>query len=56
MRSGTVGVNGGNWFDVASPFGGYKQSGLGREWGTEGLEDFLEVKTIAFPASAATAS
>ncbi|TQS46985.1 aldehyde dehydrogenase family protein [Cryptosporangium phraense] len=49
MRSGTVGVNGGNWFDVQSPFGGYKQSGLGREWGTEGLEDFLEVKTIAWP-------
>jgi aldehyde dehydrogenase (NAD+) len=50
MRAGTVGVNGGNWFDVESPFGGYKQSGLGREWGTEGLEDFLEVKTIAYPA------
>jgi aldehyde dehydrogenase (NAD+) len=52
MRTGTVGVNGGNWFDVGSPFGGYKQSGLGREWGTEGLEEFLEVKTIAYPASA----
>jgi aldehyde dehydrogenase (NAD+) len=53
MRSGTVGVNGANWFDVQSPFGGYKQSGLGREWGTEGLEDFLEVKTIAYPTPAA---
>ncbi|MEV6162527.1 aldehyde dehydrogenase family protein [Streptomyces sp. NPDC052052] len=51
FRSGTVGVNGGSWFDVESPFGGYKQSGLGREWGTEGLEDFLETKTIAFPAA-----
>jgi aldehyde dehydrogenase (NAD+) len=50
FRAGTVGVNGGQWFDVGSPFGGYKQSGIGREWGTEGLEDFLEVKTIAFPA------
>jgi aldehyde dehydrogenase (NAD+) len=49
FRTGTVGVNGAQWFDVQSPFGGYKQSGLGREWGTEGLEDFLEVKTIAFP-------
>jgi aldehyde dehydrogenase (NAD+) len=48
MRTGTVGVNGGQWFDPGSPFGGYKQSGLGREWGTEGLEDFLEVKTIAW--------
>jgi aldehyde dehydrogenase (NAD+) len=52
FRAGTVGVNGGVWFDVESPFGGYKQSGLGREWGTEGLEDFLEVKTIASPAAA----
>jgi aldehyde dehydrogenase (NAD+) len=52
FRAGTVGVNGGMWFDTTSPFGGYKQSGLGREWGTEGLEDFLEVKTIAMPALA----
>jgi aldehyde dehydrogenase (NAD+) len=49
LRTGTVGVNGAQWFDPGSPFGGYKQSGLGREWGTEGLEDFLEVKTIARP-------
>ncbi|XVQ14599.1 aldehyde dehydrogenase family protein [Spirillospora sp. CA-255316] len=49
FRTGTVSVNGAQWFDVESPFGGYKQSGLGREWGTEGLEDFLEVKTIAVP-------
>lgn len=51
MRTGTVGVNGGQWFDPAAPFGGYKQSGLGREWGVHGLEDYLEVKTIALPAS-----
>ncbi|GAB2851385.1 aldehyde dehydrogenase [Actinocorallia aurea] len=49
FRAGTVGVNGAQWFDVESPFGGYKQSGIGREWGTEGLEDFLETKTIAVP-------
>jgi aldehyde dehydrogenase (NAD+) len=49
MRSGTVGVNGAQWHGSAAPFGGYKQSGLGREWGTEGLENFLEVKTIAKP-------
>jgi aldehyde dehydrogenase (NAD+) len=49
MRTGTVSVNGAQWFDVESPFGGYKQSGVGREWGVEGLEDFLEVKTIARP-------
>ncbi|HEX4220845.1 MAG TPA: aldehyde dehydrogenase family protein [Pseudonocardiaceae bacterium] len=49
LRTGTVSVNGAPYFDPGSPFGGYKQSGLGREWGTEGLEDFLEVKTIARP-------
>ncbi|TDC85092.1 aldehyde dehydrogenase family protein [Actinomadura sp. 7K507] len=52
FRTGTVSVNGAQWFDVESPFGGYKQSGLGREWGTEGLEEFLETKTIAFPPAA----
>jgi aldehyde dehydrogenase (NAD+) len=49
LRTGTVSVNGAQYFDSTSPFGGYKQSGLGREWGTEGLEEFLEVKTIARP-------
>jgi aldehyde dehydrogenase (NAD+) len=49
LRTGTVSVNGAQYVDPTSPFGGYKQSGLGREWGTEGLEDFLEVKTIARP-------
>jgi len=45
MKTGTVYVNYGQW-DVASPFGGYRQSGLGREGGIEGYEEFLEVKTI----------
>lgn len=49
LRSGIVDVNGGMAFHVSAPFGGYKQSGLGREWGTEGLEEFLELKTIAHP-------
>jgi aldehyde dehydrogenase (NAD+) len=49
LRTGTVSVNGAQYFDPTSPVGGYKQSGLGREWGTDGLEDFLEVKTIARP-------
>jgi aldehyde dehydrogenase (NAD+) len=49
LRSGIVDINGGMAFHVSAPFGGYKQSGLGREWGTEGLEEFLEIKTIAYP-------
>ncbi len=45
LRAGMVHINGaGN--DTASPFGGYKQSGNGREWGEYGLEEFLEVKSV----------
>jgi acyl-CoA reductase-like NAD-dependent aldehyde dehydrogenase len=36
--------------DFSTPFGGYKESGVGREFGPEGLEGFLEVKSIALPA------
>jgi acyl-CoA reductase-like NAD-dependent aldehyde dehydrogenase len=49
IRSGTISVNGGNWFAPDSPFGGYKQSGIGREMGVPGLEEFLERKTLAVP-------
>jgi aldehyde dehydrogenase (NAD+) len=45
LRTGTVDVNGGK-FNVAAPFGGYKQSGNGRELGRYGLEEFLETKSI----------
>jgi aldehyde dehydrogenase (NAD+) len=34
------------WFHVDSPFGGYKQSGLGRENGEQGFEEYLETKVI----------
>lgn len=47
MRTGTVGVNGGVWYSPDMPFGGYKQSGLGREMGVAGLEEYLETKSIA---------
>jgi aldehyde dehydrogenase (NAD+) len=50
MRTGTIGVNGGMWFAPDSPFGGYKQSGIGREMGVEGFEEYLETKTIGLPA------
>ena len=45
MRTGQVEVNGGA-FNANAPFGGYKQSGIGREYGRHGLEEFLEVKAI----------
>lgn len=35
---------------VEAPFGGYRQSGIGRELGEEGLEEYLEIKTVALPA------
>ena len=50
IRTGTVSVNGGMWFGPDSPFGGYKQSGIGREMGVEGFEEYLETKTIGLPA------
>ncbi|MBS0469866.1 MAG: aldehyde dehydrogenase family protein [Proteobacteria bacterium] len=45
IRSGNVHINGAGG-DFASPFGGYKQSGNGREWGDYGFEEFLETKAI----------
>ena len=49
IRTGTVSVNGGLWFGPDSPFGGYKQSGVGREHGVEGFEEYLESKTLGLP-------
>ncbi|MEU6198610.1 aldehyde dehydrogenase family protein [Streptomyces sp. NPDC047061] len=49
IRSGTFSINGGNFAGPDAPFGGYKQSGIGREMGVAGLEEFLERKTIAAP-------
>ena len=45
LRSGNVHVNGGN-LDFNASFGGYKQSGNGREWGEAGFEEYLELKSI----------
>jgi aldehyde dehydrogenase (NAD+) len=47
VRSGTMMVNGGNFLGPDAPFGGYKQSGNGREMGPEGFEEYLETKTVA---------
>jgi acyl-CoA reductase-like NAD-dependent aldehyde dehydrogenase len=45
IRAGNVHINGSS-IDFAGSFGGYKQSGLGREWGELGFEEFLEVKAV----------
>jgi aldehyde dehydrogenase (NAD+) len=47
LRVGTVNVNGGVWYSADAPFGGYKQSGNGREMGLAGFEEYLETKVVA---------
>ena len=49
IRAGQVDVNGGS-FNMNAPFGGFKQSGLGREAGVYGLEEFLELKSLQLKA------
>ncbi|SMH62811.1 aldehyde dehydrogenase family protein [Azospirillum agricola] len=53
LRTGMVHLNGAS-VDLTAPFGGYKQSGIGREWGEAGFEEFLETKALmgAEPAPA----
>jgi aldehyde dehydrogenase (NAD+) len=51
IRTGSFSINGGNYFAPDCPFGGFKQSGIGREMGVAGLEEFLERKTFAAPVS-----
>ena len=52
IRSGTLSVNGAMWFAVDTPFGGYRQSGVGRENGIAGFEEYLETKAIGLPVHA----
>ncbi len=53
MQTGTVSVNG-FILDFSCPFGGFKSSGMGRELGREGLEAYLEAKTISYPTGRTT--
>ncbi|WP_338752713.1 aldehyde dehydrogenase family protein [Bacillus sp. FJAT-52991] len=46
LQAGTVWINAYNVFDAAAPFGGYKQSGIGREMGSYALDNFTEVKSV----------
>jgi len=54
LRAGSVYLNGA-WIDPMAPFGGYKRSGNGREWGPYGLEEYLETKSILGFAEAPSA-
>ncbi len=47
IRTGTLSINGGVWYSADVPFGGYKASGIGREMGVAGFEEYLETKSIA---------
>jgi aldehyde dehydrogenase (NAD+) len=48
IRTGALGVNGGMFYGADAPFGGYKNSGVGRQCGLEGFEQYLETKTIGW--------
>lgn len=50
VRTGTMSINGGLWYGADVPFGGYKASGIGREMGIDGFEEYLETKAVAEPA------
>jgi aldehyde dehydrogenase (NAD+) len=47
IRTGSIGVNGGMFYGADAPFGGYRNSGVGRQCGIEGFQQYLETKTIA---------
>jgi aldehyde dehydrogenase (NAD+) len=49
LQTGQVDINGGA-FNLEAPFGGYKRSGLGREMGRYGIEEFLQYKSLQLPA------
>ena len=51
LRAGFIGLNGGAAYFADVPFGGYKASGVGRQNGLVGFEQYLEVKSVAWPAA-----
>ena len=50
IRTGAIGVNGGMFYGADAPFGGYKSSGIGRQCGLEGLQQYTETRTVAHRA------
>jgi len=51
IRTGSLTINGGVWYGADMPFGGFKMSGIGRQNGIEGFEQYLETKIVAWPAT-----
>ncbi len=51
VRTGTMGVNGGMWYGADVPFGGFKESGVGRQNGMAGFDQYLEIKSLAWPSA-----
>ncbi len=51
MRTGTVAINSSQWLDKTRAFGGYKQSGVGREFGVQGFEEYTETKVVSLPGA-----
>jgi len=51
LRAGFLGVNGGAAYGADAPFGGYKASGVGRQNGVAGFDQYTELKTVAYPAA-----
>ena len=48
VRTGSISINGGLWYGADSPYGGYKSSGVGRQNGLEGFEQYLETKAVGW--------
>jgi aldehyde dehydrogenase (NAD+) len=48
VRTGSIGINGGVWYGADSPYGGYKNSDIGRQNSIEGFEQYLETKAVAW--------
>ena len=49
IRTGTLSINGGLYHGADIPFGGYKHSGIGRQNGVAGFDQYLEIKSLAWP-------
>ena len=50
IRAGFIGLNGGAGYGADTPFGGYKDSGVGRQNGVAGFDQYTEIKSVAYPA------